>query len=210
MTSDATLIARTLGGEADAYGELVRKHQPAITAIALQRLRSAVEAEEVAQVVFVTAYRKLGQLRDPDKFEGWLRSIAVRQCSLHRRSEARRREKTTPFPGGVEAVAAKVPAPGQGGGGLGLDIKPLVGRLPTGLKAAAELCLVDGWSPAAAAAALGLNPGTLRKRLFDARARLQRWIVARAETDAEIHLLPRDFAECCVCRCERAAPRGRR
>jgi hypothetical protein len=83
-----------------------------------------------------------------------------------------------------------------------LGIDALIAELPEGLRAAAVLCMEDELSPSAAAAVLGLKPGTLRKRLHDARARLQRRVLEKAKRDLLLHLLPKDFAERCVCRCE--------
>lgn len=56
---------------------------------------------------------------------------------------------------------------------------------------------------------LGLKAGTLRKRLHDARARLQRQITEKAERELLLHLLPKDFAERCVCRCREADQLGK-
>jgi DNA-directed RNA polymerase specialized sigma24 family protein len=81
-------------------------------------------------------------------------------------------------------------------------IETLINELPDGLRAAAVLCFVEDVSPGAAASVLGLKPNTLRKRLFDARVRLQRQIVKKAEKELELHLLPNDFADRCVCRCQ--------
>jgi RNA polymerase sigma-70 factor, ECF subfamily len=48
-----------------------------------RRLRNHAEAQEVCQDVFIQAMRKIGQLRDPRAFAGWLRSMAARM-SLNR------------------------------------------------------------------------------------------------------------------------------
>lgn len=65
-------------GDRDAFGELVVQFQGAVFATALRRLRDRGEAQELAQEVFVQALRKIGQLRDPACFGGWLRSITNR------------------------------------------------------------------------------------------------------------------------------------
>ena len=61
-----------------AFGELVRQFETTVFAIALRRLRNQAEAAELTQDVFVQAMRKLNQLREPERFPGWLRRIAVR------------------------------------------------------------------------------------------------------------------------------------
>jgi RNA polymerase sigma-70 factor, ECF subfamily len=74
------LIARAQVGDRAAFGELVQRFQPAVYAVALARLRDPNEATELAQEVFIHAMTKIGQLRDPHCFVGWLRQITVRMA----------------------------------------------------------------------------------------------------------------------------------
>jgi RNA polymerase sigma-70 factor, ECF subfamily len=75
------LIARVRAaqqGDRDAFGELVVQFEGVVFGTALRRLRDRGEAQELAQEVFVQALRKIGQLREPECFGGWLRSITNR------------------------------------------------------------------------------------------------------------------------------------
>lgn len=201
MIRDEVLIENTLHGQSEAYTELVKKYQLPVYALALRRTRLAAVAEEIAQVSFVKAYQKLHQLKDRKKFGAWLRSITIRQCSMHSRSELQNKRIMHSFeledralrPTATNIQVSEQPAFG---------IETLINELPDGLRAAAVLCFVEGVSPGAAASVLGLKPSTLRKRVFDARVRLQRQIVKKAEKELELHLLPNDFADRCVCRCQ--------
>ena len=74
------LVLRAQAGDRDAYGELVRRFEGAVYAMALQRVRDPGEAQELAQDVFVHAMRKLPQLRDARCFAGWLRRITARMA----------------------------------------------------------------------------------------------------------------------------------
>jgi RNA polymerase sigma-70 factor (ECF subfamily) len=74
------LIESAQGGDRRAFGELVLRFQPAVYAVALARLRDVNEAAELTQEVFIHAMTKLGQLRDPLCFVGWLRQITVRMA----------------------------------------------------------------------------------------------------------------------------------
>jgi RNA polymerase sigma-70 factor (ECF subfamily) len=87
------LVKRAQRGERDAFGELCRQFEPTVFATVLRRLRNRSEARELTQDVFVQAMRKLGQLREPERFAGWLRQIAVRM-SINR---AVRRPHETAF-----------------------------------------------------------------------------------------------------------------
>ena len=200
---DTILIEATLNGDRRAFEGLVRKYQSATYALAVARLQDAAAAEEIAQDVFVCAYQKLGQLRDPSRFGAWLRSITLRQCGMWLRSN-KRKVHTRSLPEEEMGVAmSSVKDVGQGGKNL-FDIAVMIGELPEALRAAAVLCLEEELSPSAAAAVLGIRPGTLRKRLHDARAKLQCRIVEKAERELRLHLLPKDFPQRCVCRCEKA------
>ena len=76
----AKLVIRARDGDRSAYGELVERFQPTVYALALARLRNPNEAQELVQEVFIHAMTKLGQLRDPHCFAGWLRQITERMA----------------------------------------------------------------------------------------------------------------------------------
>ncbi len=67
-------------GDRPAFGELVTRYQRAVYATIYRRLGNHAEAQELSQEVFIQALRKLGQLREPARFGGWLRSIAQRMA----------------------------------------------------------------------------------------------------------------------------------
>ncbi len=71
-------------GDRDAFGELVERFERSVFATALRRLGNHVEAQELTQEVFVQALRKVHQLREPECFGGWLRTIANR-LAINRR-----------------------------------------------------------------------------------------------------------------------------
>ena len=67
-------------GDREAFGELVEQFQPTVYAIALRRLANASDALELTQEVFLHVLRRIGQLREPERFAGWLRQVAVRMA----------------------------------------------------------------------------------------------------------------------------------
>ncbi|HVX63787.1 MAG TPA: sigma-70 family RNA polymerase sigma factor [Pirellulales bacterium] len=74
-------------GDRDAFGELVERFERSVYATALRRLGNHVEAQELTQEVFVQALRKIHQLREPECFGGWLRTIANR-LAINRRTRS--------------------------------------------------------------------------------------------------------------------------
>ena len=79
-TEVAELVQRAQEGDRDAFGRLVEQFQPTVYAIALRRLGNASEAMELTQDVFLHILRRIHQLREPERFAGWLRQVAVRMA----------------------------------------------------------------------------------------------------------------------------------
>lgn len=81
LTDNDTLkdtVVRAQAGDRDAFGELIELFQSRVYGIVMQRLRNTAEADEVTQEVFLRAFRKLDQLKEPAAFAGWLCQIAAR------------------------------------------------------------------------------------------------------------------------------------
>jgi RNA polymerase sigma-70 factor (ECF subfamily) len=101
------LVRAAQSGDRDAFGELVREFEPMVLAVTLRRLRNTAEAHEVTQDVFVRVLRKLGQLREPERFVGWLKRIAVRQAI----NRAVRRPPETTAPETIVSLKAQPDLP---------------------------------------------------------------------------------------------------
>ncbi len=74
------LVTAAQAGDREAFGRLVTRFESSVFAVALRRLRHRTEALELTQDVFIQAYRKLDQLREPERFAGWLKRITVRMA----------------------------------------------------------------------------------------------------------------------------------
>ena len=72
------IVLRAQAGCRKSFGQLVSRFENTVFSIALRRLRNHAEAAELTQDVFVQAMRKLPQLREAERFPGWLRRITVR------------------------------------------------------------------------------------------------------------------------------------
>lgn len=73
--SDTEIIGRVLGGEVNAFAELVKRYQNYVFTLALRFTHHREDAEEVAQDIFVKAYRSLADFRGTAKFSTWLYTI---------------------------------------------------------------------------------------------------------------------------------------
>jgi len=74
------LVLAAQNGDRQAFGELFERFERHVMAIALRRLGDYGEAQELCQDVFIQAMKKIAQLREPEAFAGWLRSITNRMA----------------------------------------------------------------------------------------------------------------------------------
>lgn len=74
----AQLVRAAQAGDREAFGELYRRYHQYVLTLAMRKLGNQAEAQELAQEVFIQALLKIEQLRTPECFGGWLRSITHR------------------------------------------------------------------------------------------------------------------------------------
>jgi RNA polymerase sigma-70 factor, ECF subfamily len=75
------LVLRAKGGDRDAFACLYDEFAPLVRAIAYDAAGCLHEAEDLCQEIFLNAYQNLGQLRDVERFPGWLMVITRRMCA---------------------------------------------------------------------------------------------------------------------------------
>src|SRR6195256_4406599 len=78
--TDIDIISRVIKGDQQAYAELVTKYQNYVFTLALRFTKNREDAEEVAQDIFVKAYRALADFRGTSKFSTWLYTIVNNTC----------------------------------------------------------------------------------------------------------------------------------
>jgi RNA polymerase sigma-70 factor, ECF subfamily len=90
---DAQLVHATLEGDDGAFAELVRRHKRRVFSAAARFARNDHQLDDIAQEVFVRAFRNLSQFRGDAPFEHWLSRITVSACYDFLRKERRFREQ---------------------------------------------------------------------------------------------------------------------
>lgn len=180
----ALLVRRAQVGDREAFGELVEQFQRTVQAICLRRLGHQSEALELTQEVFLHVMKRIGQLREPERFAGWLRQITARMAI----NRATRRND----PPSVEAVVLE--------GASGTRADPLdelihrerarrlweaLNRLKTLDREALVAFYIQGLSLIETAERLDAPIGTIKRRLHTARKRLKADLVANATDDDE-------------------------
>jgi RNA polymerase sigma-70 factor (ECF subfamily) len=90
VTNDEIIVERALTGDAEAFGEIVRRWERRIFALAYGMLGREEEARDATQETFMAAFRNLRNFRGEAKVSSWLHRIAVNQCiSRQRRAKVR-------------------------------------------------------------------------------------------------------------------------
>jgi RNA polymerase sigma-70 factor (ECF subfamily) len=87
---DADLVLLARNGNANAFAELVRRHERSMLALAYAGTRCSATSSDVVQDAFVKCWRKLSDLREPGKFVPWLASTVRRLATNAMRSPVRR------------------------------------------------------------------------------------------------------------------------
>ena len=79
-TADQELIQLVLAGQPAVYAQLVERYQNFVFTLVLRYVKSREDAEEVAQDVFVKAYRSLADFKGASKFSTWLYTVTTTTC----------------------------------------------------------------------------------------------------------------------------------
>lgn len=74
---DSEIISRVVSGNTRAYDHLVDRYYQMVYAVAYRMTGNAVDADELSHDAFVDAYLKIHQLKQPERFGGWLRTLTL-------------------------------------------------------------------------------------------------------------------------------------
>ncbi len=174
-TELTTLVQAAQAGDRFAFGELFERFERHVMAIALRRLGDYTEAQELCQDVFIQAMKKIGQLREPQAFAGWLRSITNRMAinRLVRRPADRATEQEA-----LDAACVETATPlsealaDERKDGVRAGLAQL-GRLD---RETLEAFYVRGQSLIEMSDAFDAPVGTIKRRLHVARKRLAKHV----------------------------------
>jgi len=182
--NDAEIVRQVRGGDCEAYSQLVERYQNAVYGVAYHYLRNFDDARDAAQESFVQAYVRLGQLQVPDKFGAWIRQITANQCRMW----LRQREMTE----ALDSVTATTNQMQQ------LETKLVVRDALWCLSEDSRLTVIlyyfQSYSLQEIAAFLEVPVTTIKSRLRNARAQLQKELMDMIEETLTQERLPADFA----------------
>ncbi len=87
--SDVNLVVSSLGGDRDAFCEIVSRYQNLLCSLAYSSVGDIKYSEDIAQEAFIEAWKKLDTLKDPQKLKSWLCGILRFKVSRYRRKEGK-------------------------------------------------------------------------------------------------------------------------
>lgn len=173
-------IEGALKGEPEAYEQLVAHYRGMALAVAYQRLQDVYTAEDVVQEAFAEAFSNLVKLEKPEAFPGWFKVIVERQCYRWLRS---RRHAVVPIQEiehvFLEENQARDPEAQAIQKELKQTLHSSIAKLPSSMQIVVDLFYFQGCTLKEISDFLGVNVPALKKRLFDARAKLKRSIPVR-------------------------------
>lgn len=162
---DATLARAAREGSAEAFARLVERHQQALRAFLRRACGDWALADDLAQETFLTAWSRIGALRDGASVRAWLCGVGYRKCLSALRSAGRARRREADYAEGIEAAVA--PRSDER-----LMLEAAMAELPLEQRAVVALCLAADFSHAEAAEVLGAPLGTVKSHVARGRARL--------------------------------------
>jgi RNA polymerase sigma-70 factor (ECF subfamily) len=176
---DAELIAETLQGRSESFGELVRKYQDRLYNSVLHTMGNVEEARDVAQEAMVQAFLNLANFRSSSAFYTWLYRIAFNMAI----SRLRRRRVLASLDYGRESTGMEPidwgPAPCER---LEREercqcVRQAITTLAEEQRAVLVLREMEGLQYDAIAEILNLPVGTVRSRLHRARMQLRETLI---------------------------------
>lgn len=170
--SDAALMVRVQGGDRDAFGDLVERHEDAVVNYLTRLTRDRGRAEELAQEAFLRLYQKASRYEE----RGHLLSYLLRIATNLLRSEQRRAQRWRALLP-IAASNAEPPPPSPQRRALSAEATRVVDealeKLPLRYRAPVVLRDIEGLSYKEIAAALGCREGTVKSRINRGRERLK-------------------------------------
>ncbi len=191
----ARLVQRARQGDLEAYGTLVSRFQDAVYGAALARLGNWHDVEEAAQDAFLEAWRKLGDLREPGKFPGWLRRITISCCSRLLRRASRAADL-----GGADETPSRGTSPVAQAERRELKDRVLeaLKSLSEPLREATTLFYINGYSHREVSRFLDVPLGTVKRRLHDSREQLKETMMTLAEDELKAHRPSEEFTDAVI------------
>ncbi len=181
---DHRLIRKATAGDPDAFSLLVERYQQRVFKLISRMVGNREQVEDLVQEVFLKAYRKIDSFRFESSFFTWLYIIAVNTCRNHYR---RFEPFTVPVdpdpdddvPGVVLRSQFELPDDAAHREEMALAVRDALESLPADHREVLVMCDLEGLGYQEIAEVLGIPIGTVRSRIFRARAAMKTILAPR-------------------------------
>jgi len=178
VTTDETFVERALTGDAEAFGEIVRRWERRIFALAYGMLGREEDARDATQETFIAAFRNLRNFRGEAKVSSWLHRIAVNQCITRQRrakvrSESALEDEQEKNAGSFAASLSLSPASLTEGAQVTEAVRKAVNSLPPELRQIVVMKEFEDLTFREISDALDIPLSTVKSRLYTALKQLQ-------------------------------------
>ena len=171
------LVDEAQRGGREAFAELVRRHERRVYGVVFRMAGNHADADDLAQEVFLTAWRAMGSFRRGSSFYTWLYRIAVNASLTLLRKRGRERDRAA-FDENTAAAAGalgeiSVPERSSARNEIRARVDEAVASLPAHFRASFVLVAGEGLSHRDAAQVLGCSENTVSWRMHKARKLLR-------------------------------------
>ena len=173
-TPDYELTKKAAEGDMKAFEELYQRHNRRVYSLCLRMTGNVVEAEDLAQEVFIQLFRKIGSFRGESAFTTWLHRLVVNQCLMHFRKKSVKLERTTEEGDTPVQVVRGTENPNAMPVLDRIALDNALEQLPAGYRTVFVLHDVEGHEHEEIAKMLNVAVGTSKSQLHKARMKLRK------------------------------------
>lgn len=163
-TPEALIVSLARTGDRDAFAELVRRRQAWIRNLMRRCCGDATLGDDLAQQVFLQAMQDIRRLRNPKKFAGWLKKLAVNVWRKHLRTHDPLRDAGEPD---------EIETHRRDSTSVALDLEAALATLSASVRLCVVLFAHEGMTHGEIAELTDLPLGTVKSHIRRGTQRLQ-------------------------------------